>query len=45
MHPTQRVRVWRPAIFTMCEELEGASPATIAAAAAKRAAAAPRGGL
>jgi hypothetical protein len=39
------VRVWRPAIFTMCEELEDASPATIAAAAAKRAAAAPRGGL
>jgi hypothetical protein len=34
--------VWRPAIFSMCEELEDASPATVASAAAKRGASAAR---
>ena len=29
----QRVRVWRPAIFSMCEELEDGAPAEAAGAA------------
>jgi hypothetical protein len=36
--PAQRVRVWRPAIFAMCKELEDASPDAVAAAAAAAAA-------